>query len=187
MRFSEKKLSLANKKTCVFRSLLATDAEATLAFLCSVSEQTLFLNRYPEEVETDVEAEAKMLSDSLSDPASVMIAAFCEDGLVAVGSIYPVARREKIKHRASMGIAVLSAYWGMGIGTMLLNEMILCAALAGYEQVELSVARENSRAIRLYQRHDFEVYGRLENAFKFRDGSYCDEYFMAKRLNRRYT
>jgi ribosomal protein S18 acetylase RimI-like enzyme len=54
-----------------------------------------------------------------------------------------------------LGMAVFPEYRGRGIGTGLLTRLVETVA-ASYEQISLSVARENP-ALRLYQRFDFEV------------------------------
>ncbi len=54
-----------------------------------------------------------------------------------------------------LGMAVFPEYRGRGIGTSLLTCLVEMAA-ASYEQISLSVARENP-ALRLYKRFDFEV------------------------------
>ena len=54
-----------------------------------------------------------------------------------------------------LGMAVFNEYRGQGIGTSLLTRLFETAS-ASYEQISLSVARENP-ARRLYQRLGFEV------------------------------
>jgi ribosomal protein S18 acetylase RimI-like enzyme len=49
--------------------------------------------------------------------------------------------------------------------------------------VELEVASPNHKAIELYKKFGFKIYGTRENGFKFKDGTYCDEYLMLKRIN----
>lgn len=183
MLVTEKKITLSNEKVCVFRSPVPEDAGAVLDFLRTTAIETSFLTRYPEEITITVEEESKKLDALRTDPLSTMIAVFCEDRLIGLAGIDPVAYRSKLQHRASLGIAILSDYWRMGIGGLLLNELSFLAVQMGFEQIELSVHRSNSRAIQLYRRHNFEVYGRLDNAIKFKDGTYCDEYFMVKNLN----
>jgi ribosomal protein S18 acetylase RimI-like enzyme len=54
-----------------------------------------------------------------------------------------------------LGIAVLPAYRGQGIGTLLLHRLIE-SAHGSYEAISLSVSAAN-RAVRLYQRMGFAV------------------------------
>ena len=48
----------------------------------------------------------------------------------------------------------------------------------GLEMIELEVVCENKRAIALYEKHGFRIYGTRPHSFKYRDGSYADEHLM---------
>lgn len=183
MVFPEKRITLSNEKACIFRTPAPEDATEIVKFLRLVAVETPYLTSYPEEITITSEDEEKKINEVRTDPLSSMIAVFCDSRLIGLATLDPVSKRSKLSHRSTTGIAILSEYWGMGIGNILINELTFLAAQVGYEQVELSVHRSNSRAIHLYQRQNFEVYGRLEKAIKFKDGTYCDEYLMVKRLN----
>ena len=51
-----------------------------------------------------------------------------------------------------------------------------------YEQLELEVVAENERAIALYNKFGFELYGTRENTFKYRDGLSRACHLMLKKL-----
>jgi len=87
--------------------------------------------------------------------------AVAEDGL-PVGAIWLRMLRDEEKgfgyvddETPEMGMALLPEYRGQGVGTSLLSHLIE-AAQGFYENISLSVARENP-ALRLYQRHGFQV------------------------------
>ena len=107
------------------------------------------------------------------------LGALTQDGSV-VGNvgIFPIGERFKVRHRASLGIAVVQEYWNTGLGTVLINGAIDLARKAGYEQLELGVFSDNSSALHLYQKLGFQEVGRMPNAFKLPDGSYADEIMM---------
>ena len=108
-----------------------------------------------------------------------MLGALTQDGSV-VGNvgIFPIGERFKVRHRASLGIAVVQEYWNTGLETVLINGAIDLARKAGYEQLELGVFSDNSSALHLYQKLGFQEVGRMPNAFKLPDGSYADEIMM---------
>ena len=56
----------------------------------------------------------------------------------------------------SLAISLLPEYRGRGIGTRLLNDLLLLLWENGYRQVSLSVQKENP-ALRLYQRAGFQI------------------------------
>lgn len=87
-----------------------------------------------------------------------------------------------MRHRCTVGISLYREFWGMGIGTALMGEILAGAKAAGYEQAELEVVSANVAAIRLYQKLGFEITGTLPWAFKYKDGSYADFLLMVKKL-----
>lgn len=54
----------------------------------------------------------------------------------------------------SLAMSVLKAYRGMGIGTLLLTQMLLAEKTAGYEKLSLSVQKVNY-AVKLYRKAGF--------------------------------
>ena len=56
------------------------------------------------------------------------------------------------------------------------------ARQSGFEQIELEVVSTNRRAIGLYVKYDFQVYGTRPHGIKYPDGSYADDYLMRKVL-----
>ena len=41
-----------------------------------------------------------------------------------------------------------------------------------------------TNAIKMYQSFGFEIIGTIENALKYQDNTYADEYLMVKKLNK---
>ena len=90
------------------------------------------------------------------------------------------------RHTAWLGMAVHDAYQGQGVGTALMVAAVdLADNWLNLIRVELTVWTDNTRAVRLYQRFDFEIEGTLRD-YGFRDGRYVDVYAMARlRADRR--
>lgn len=179
MIYEEKKVILKNGKECIFRSPGPGDAEAVLDHLKLAAVETDFLIRYPEEITMTVQEEEAFLTKCMDDPKSLMIAAFADGKLIADGGFQCIMDMAvKYSHRASFGIAVQKEFWKLGIGEMIVTEMISYAKKAGYEQLELEVDCGNERAVRLYQKLGFKIYGTREKSFKFKDGTYSSDYLM---------
>ena len=138
--------------------------------------------RYPEEVTMTIEEEINFLNSMRENPRGIMICAFIDDKLVASSNLMAIGERYKISHRASFGIAVLKEAWHLGIGKALITEILRFAEDTGFELVELEVASTNYNAIKLYEKFGFKIYGTREDGFKFKDGTYCDEHLMLKRI-----
>jgi ribosomal protein S18 acetylase RimI-like enzyme len=80
-------------------------------------------------------------------------------------------------HTGRLGMGVLAACRGRGIGTRLLEEALRRARENGLLRVELEVFASNAAAVRLYRRRGFRVEGRKPGA-RFLDGRFDDVLIM---------
>ena len=182
MIYEEKTLTLKNGQSCTLRSATGDDAQEMIDFIRLVSGETAFMTRYEDEVTMTVHEEMEFLAARLRSPKEIMISAYIDGRLAANAGIDGLPQRDRLKHRTEMGISVLKEFWGLGLGSVLMEAIIDSASAAGYEQLELEVVTENERAIALYKKFGFELYGTRENTFKYRDGTCSACHLMLKRL-----
>jgi ribosomal protein S18 acetylase RimI-like enzyme len=182
MIFKQKKITLKDGRVCILKTPNKEDAHQMIEYLKQSSRDTDFMLRYPEEVTFTIEKEQTLLCDLANSSDSMMIAAFIDGVLAGNCSFAAIGPKLKVKHRCQMGIAIKKEYWCAGIGRILLEEAINQARECGFEQMELEVVSRNTRAIRLYEKVGFEVYGIRKNAMKLKDGTYYSELLMMKRL-----
>lgn len=164
------------------RSLCADDAEALNAFRLATYRETHFMARYPEERGQNLEAMQKGLAGSEASALNFEVGAFAGEKLVGEFGVAQVRPHIKYRHRAVMGISVRKEYWGCGLGSYLMQLAIDQTRTNGFEQLELGVFRDNTRAIHLYEKVGFERCGTIPHAFKLKDGTYRDEIMMVKML-----
>jgi ribosomal protein S18 acetylase RimI-like enzyme len=74
-------------------------------------------------------------------------------------------------HTAVLGLGVLAAYRGQGIGKALLHATLERARAAGLTRIELTVRENNQRVVALYERFGFVREGIQRNAIRV-DGKY---------------
>lgn len=183
MNYQEKTVLLKNGKTCLLRRPEEADAETLVGYLKDISTETRNVLREPEEVRTSAEEEAEFIRKNRADARALMLSAFVDGKLAGNASFAAVSDRGRVRHRCRMGISVYRKFWGMGIGTTLMGEILRCAKDAGFEQMELEVVSTNLPAIALYKKVGFEAAGTIPHAFKYKDGTYADFLFMVKHLN----
>ena len=75
-------------------------------------------------------------------------------------------------------IGLQQKYWGLGIGSAMLGELIAEARRRGTEQVELEMIEGNERAMALYRKMGFSVMAEHPDAFILKDGSRRSAVFM---------
>lgn len=86
--------------------------------------------------------------------------------------------RQMHAHRGTLGIGLLPAFRGKGIGQKLLTKTIEAAFACGMTRIELTVKEPNKNALELYKKVGFEVEGFHKNACLI-DGVYINNYSMA--------
>lgn len=181
MEYPSKWISLPNGKNVLFRAPAPADSPAMIEYLELTAGETDFLSRRPGERHITVEQEERYLQSTLDSPGRVMIV--CEADGIMVGNCQVVrGATEKTAHRATFMIGLRKAYWHMGIGSRMFDELIALAAAMGCTQAELQVVAGNTRAQGLYRKKGFRVVGEIPNAFQMLDGSYQGERYMVRPL-----
>lgn len=159
---------LKDGRTCILRNAEEQDGQAVLANFLLTHGQTDFLLTYPEEATFTVEQEKAYLRKKLESVREIELAAEVNGVITGTAGVDSIGSAEKIRHRASFGISIDQAWWGLGIGRALTEACIECAGAAGYSQLELEVVAVNERAYRLYRSLGFVEYGRNPRGFRSR-------------------
>ena len=182
MEYTEKTVKLKNGKTCFLRRGEEADAAMLVDYLKATAGETPYLMREPEEVQLTAEEEWDLIREKNSEERTLNLLAFVDGEHAGNCAFNPVSERSRARHRCTVSIALYRKFWGMGIGTALLGEILDMAKSAGYEQAELEVVSANAPALALYRKLGFETVGTIPRAMKYRDGSYADFLFMVKTL-----
>ena len=182
MEYASKEVLLKSGKTCLLRLAEESDAETLLEYLKVTSGETPYMVREPEEVRTSVEEEVEFIRKNRENPWALHLLAFADGVLAGSCSFAGNSERIRMRHRCTVGISLYRAFWGMGIGTALLGEILDMAKSAGYEQAELEVVSANRPAAALYRKFGFETTGTMPRVMKYGDGTYADFLFMVKTL-----
>ena len=182
MEYASKEILLKNGRACLLRLAEASDAEMLLEYLKATSGETPYMIREPEEVRTSLEEEAEFIRKNRENPRALHLLAFVDGAFAGSCSFAPDSERLRMRHRCTVGISLYREFWGMGVGTALMEEILTGAKAAGFEQAELDVVSGNAPAVGLYRKMGFETTGTIPRAFKYKDGPYADFLFMVKYL-----
>lgn len=182
MYIKAKEVYLKNGQKIILRSPDMFDAEQLLQHMRQTSAETDFMSRYPEEITVSVENEARFLQMIENDADSFMLAAYLDGRMVGNAGVTRVRDNFKYRHRATFGISLREEVCGLGLGTVMLQEILEIVKQTAFEQLELSVFADNLRAIHLYEKMGFVKVGELPRAYRLKDGSYHDEVQMVYRV-----
>ena len=151
----------------VIREALAKDAGQLIQHLKEIGGESDNLSFGEGEFSVTPEQEEMFLENLHNDKTSIFLVA-CKDGeIVGNGSLSGMPRR--MSHRAELSIAVRKHYWGQGIGSMLMKELIQYAKENGIEIINLDVRKDNEQAIRLYEKFGFRHIGTSPAYFKIKE------------------
>ena len=182
MIFPEKTLLLKDGREAILRAPNPEKgAEAMVQYLKTTAGETNFLLREVEECEIPVERERVFLQEKVDSGTAAMIVCEVEGELAGLCSLDRKTLL-RTRHRATVGVALKSRYWGLGIGTAMLHELIEQAQKAGVSRLELEYIEGNERARGLYEKMGFHVTGERPDAIRLRDGTSLKEISMVKRL-----
>ena len=173
---------LRNGKKVIIRRPNVEDAEAIINVMTIADTETLFLARNPGEFCTPVEREKQIIENVLTDNDVEWFVAEYENKVIGQCSVGLVRRNARYRHRAEVAFVILKDYCNLGIGGKMMEECIKWCQKNGVTQIELDVVKNNERALKMYQAFGFEIIGIKENALRYQDGTYADEYLMVKKL-----
>lgn len=177
-----KSVKLKNGQNITLRSPDMFDAEQLLNHMRLTSAETEFMSSYPEEITVSVEAQSKFLQMIENDPDNFMLAAYIDGRMVGNAGITRVRDNFKYRHWANFGISLQEEVCGLGLGMLMLQEILEIVKQTAFEQLELTVFGDNARAIALYEKVGFVKVGSMPRAYRLKDGSYHDEVQMVYRL-----
>jgi putative acetyltransferase len=125
---------------------------------------------------------AQMWREHLSEPPEGLfsLVACVEDEVVGSLGLETLPTRWRMRHVATIGMAVRDDWQGRGVGTALMEAALdLADNWLGLTRVELTVYTDNAAAIALYEKFGFEIEG-THRRYAFRDGEYISAYSMAR-------
>ncbi|MGN0906937.1 MAG: GNAT family N-acetyltransferase, partial [Bullifex sp.] len=141
-----------------------------IRYLKSVGSESDNLTFGAEGLPITEEQEREFLSKT--NPNAFIVIAVDDDGRI-VGDASLERGPRRMSHAAELGISTLKSYWGQGIGSRLMQEMISHAKEVGITKINLRVRADNERAKALYRKFGFEKEGD-DRRMMMIDGEYFD-------------
>lgn len=146
------------------------DATALLAYAKRIGSETEYLEFGAEGLSATLRDEELYLQAVAMSDEHMMLVAKMEGEIIAVGTISG-RMKSKFAHVGEVGISVLKEYWGQGLGSHLLAELLFWAqTYSPLTRIELEVVKDNVPAIRLYEKLGFVHEGVKRQAIQLSDG-----------------
>ena len=182
MIFETRTVRLKTGESAILRSPTIDDAEALLKYRNDTARETDYLLYQPDEIgKMTLDEEAASLRKFIDARDRMMI--LCEVDKSLAGCLtFHYRDVYKTRHRGDLALSVYRRYWGLGIGSALLDAATQTARDMGLMQLELDYVGGNDRAGKLYEKNGFTIMGIVPNAYRMRDGGFSDAIMMVKQL-----
>lgn len=165
------------------REAIPDDAADLLQVSQKIAEETDFLIMDEVGLGLNEEMLSLQLADLYESENNLLLLAFADDKIVGMASV-KAAPEFTISHIGEIGISILKEFWGIGLGTALLDEVIYWSENASpLRRLELTVQERNERALHLYQKFGFETEGTMKRGARDAQGEFLDVLLMSKLIN----
>lgn len=169
------KRTLKNGASVVIREVQIEDAQILVEYMKIVNIETKNLMREPHEFKMTIEEEISFIEKVLKSNNQCMYLVFLNNDLISTAGFHG-SMLSRVNHRVSIGISVLQAYNNLGVGSIVMEELISKAKEYHKTKIELEVRSDNPNAIHLYGKFGFKIEGYRE------DGFYVDDKFVGLTL-----
>ena len=166
----------------VIREAIESDAARMVALMRTLLDETPFMLRLPEEQRNAASDEARYIRHLRASGNSTIFVGESERRPVGV-LIVTGGALQRLAHVGYIGMGVLRASWGCGVGTALLETAVDWARHHPLiRKLSLQVYSNNDRALGLYRRTGFVAEGRLVREVRLDDGTFVDMHQLALHL-----
>ena len=161
------------------REATPEDAKELLHVMNILDKETPFLLVNPHSLTLKEEAMADQIDFIYEEDNQLILLAFNHDELIGVATVTG-ENDQPVRHIGEIGISILKEYWGYGLGTIMIEEIIDWATDGKViKRLEIKVQERNKRAFSLYQKLNFEIEGTIKCGFLSEDNEYLDIILMS--------
>ncbi|MDT2756057.1 GNAT family N-acetyltransferase [Enterococcus asini] len=159
------------------------DATALIALLNQLGQETEFMSFDRFGMGLNPEILGSHLESLAASSHQLLLVAEMDTELVAVASISG-DNDPRVRHIGEVGIGVLQEYWGLGLGSLLMEELLDWAESSEeLFRLELKVQVQNIRGRRLYEKFGFELEARMPRGARSDNGNFLEVDLMSLLLH----
>ena len=172
---------LKNKKILKITQVKVDDAVDLISYLNSIGGESDFLTFGLNEFPLSVDEEEVFIKKITESGRNMMLIGRVENQIVSQLFIDNLSN-PRLQHIGDLSISVKKTFWGMSIGTHMLNSSILLSKKKNISKIQLYVRTDNDPAINLYKKHGFSIEGTISRAIKINE-VYYENYLMGLNID----
>ena len=170
-------MKIKDGRELIIRKAETEDAIKLTEYMMAIPNESDFLTFGGNELNFTPEIEGKIINSMKDKDNSIMLLAVI-DGEIAGNCTFRGGERKRTRHTGEFGITVRKPYWGMGIGSLLMEALICWAEDTEIiRKINLRVRNDNKKAIKLYEKFGFEREGIIRRDFLI-NGRFYDSILM---------
>lgn len=178
MRFEPITVKLKNGEEVLIREASIDDAEELIKAAKSYLRTSDYLCSYEDEFDPMIAEEINWIK-SHQNANSLLLIATRENEILATFNATGFQNR-RMRHVAVLGISILEEWRGLGLGSLLFENLIGWAKDNPFlEILVLETFSDNADALKLYKKFGFEIDGVRKNYFKGGKNKYSDNVLMS--------
>lgn len=168
------------EKEVYFSEAEPADAVAFIDFMNQVARESDYLVMDESGFRFSQEEMERIFEAGIENPGELCLLA--KVGSEVIGAISVKSSKQfRISHIGNIFIAIKKDYWGHGLGTILLDEVIEWAQeMDLLKRLELTVQVRNQAAVHLYQKMGFVIEGTQVRGARTDEGEWLDLYYMGR-------
>ena len=176
-----KEINLKNGQNLIIRKPIEDDAEKMVNYANIIGGESDNLLFGKNEFHLSVEQEREYIKNLNNSKDVFMVIGIINNKVVSIAQIRKLGRK-RIEHNSEIAISVKKEYWGLGIGSVVMEQLIEFAKNNNIINISLGVKASNYKAINLYEKFGFKKIGIHKNYFNI-NGVFDDEILMDLSLN----
>ena len=167
----------------LIREAEISDASEVIALLDQIGQESNFTS-LDENGISMAESEMQIFIDKQAQSENqITLLAFLNDELAGIINI-TADQRPRVRHIGDIFLGIKKAFWGSGLGSILMEEAIEWAKTSGViRRLQLTVQKRNLVAIHLYEKMGFITEGLQERGACIERGEFLDVYLMGKLID----
>ncbi len=164
-------------RTLLIREGVREDAEPMLAFIHTISGESDYLSFGGGEFDNTLAQQADDIESYLKLDNAIYLLGLIDNQIV--GWIFvKCGKRPRVRHIGELGVAVLKAEWGKGVGAHLMDSLLEWARASDVvTRLTLRTRADNEVAFKWYERAGFTKMGTDIKGLCI-DGEYFDSHWM---------
>ena len=168
----------------LIREAEVEDATELIALLDQIGHESSFTSLDENGIAMSESEMQRFINKQAQSDNQITLVAYLNEELAAVINI-TADQRPRVRHIGDIFLGIKKAYWGNGLGSILMEEAIEWAQSSeSIRRLQLTVQKRNLAAVHLYKKMGFIIEGLQERGACIEGGEFLDVYQMGRLIDK---